>query len=340
VNNSEINIIQNIQELLLWHDCVIIPDFGGFVANVSGSKIDQKKNTFTPPYKKIAFNRNLSNNDGLLANHLASRNGIVYKEAVELLNDFSKKANETLKKGKELELEGIGKIKPSGPTITFEPSSDKNYLLDSFGLIEFHSPVIKRDPIQRRIEKEFKDRKLDKKYSNTSSLKKWLIAAAALPAAILLTFSPIQSKIYKDIQTNYTIAIPFYQEAAVYQQRNIELDAENKQAESTEEEIINSEPVIVAAPSITTPEILPENISVSTTGKKSFHLIGGCFSIQKNAEKFMKDLRKKGFQPQIVDQHNGLFRVSYNSFDTREEAVSALIEIKSNNSSAWILAAK
>jgi cell division septation protein DedD len=337
VNNSEINIIQNIQELLLWHDCVIIPDFGGFVANVSGSKIDQKKNTFTPPYKKIAFNRNLSNNDGLLANHLASRNGIVYKEAVELLNDFSKKANETLKKGRELELEGIGKVRPSGPTITFEPSSDKNYLLDSFGLIEFHSPVIKRDPVQRRIEKEFKDRKLTKKYSNSSNLKKWLIAAAALPAAILLTFSPIQSKIYKDIQTNYTIAIPFFQESSVYQQRNIELGADVKQTETIEEEIIKSESIVIATPAA---EILPEKTSISASEKKSFHVIGGCFSIQKNAEKFMKDLRKKGFQPHIVDQHNGLFRVSYNSFDTREEAVASLIEIKSGNSSAWILSKK
>ena len=65
---NRVNVDKSISELLYQFDCVIIPDFGGFVANYAGAKIQPIQNTFTPPSKQISFNRNLTSNDGLLAN--------------------------------------------------------------------------------------------------------------------------------------------------------------------------------------------------------------------------------------------------------------------------------
>ena len=72
---------KHISELLYQHDCVIVPEFGGFVANYCSAKIHPTQHTFTPPSKSIVFNSNLKNNDGLLANHIALAENTNYPEA-------------------------------------------------------------------------------------------------------------------------------------------------------------------------------------------------------------------------------------------------------------------
>ena len=55
-----------IGELLLRHNCVIVPSFGGFVAKRASATIDYTTGVMQPPKKSILFNRQLINNDGLL----------------------------------------------------------------------------------------------------------------------------------------------------------------------------------------------------------------------------------------------------------------------------------
>ncbi len=51
-----------LRDLLILHDCVILPEFGGFVGNhKSAQKTD--KGYFTPPRKIIAFNPQLKENE-------------------------------------------------------------------------------------------------------------------------------------------------------------------------------------------------------------------------------------------------------------------------------------
>ena len=75
------HIDSHISYLLHLNDCVIIPDFGGFVANYQSAKIDPVVNLMHPPKKHIVFNKSLQNNDGLLVNELASCEGISFKNA-------------------------------------------------------------------------------------------------------------------------------------------------------------------------------------------------------------------------------------------------------------------
>jgi hypothetical protein len=53
------NISKHISELLYFHDCVIVPGFGGLVANHITAVYDEEKNMFSPPAKEIVFNTNL-----------------------------------------------------------------------------------------------------------------------------------------------------------------------------------------------------------------------------------------------------------------------------------------
>ena len=53
------SIDKHIANLLQQFDCVILPDFGGFIADLEQGRFDEKADVFHPPYKRILFNKNL-----------------------------------------------------------------------------------------------------------------------------------------------------------------------------------------------------------------------------------------------------------------------------------------
>ena len=62
-----ITLARHIELLLLEHDCVIVPGFGGFIANhVEAQYSGEQEQLFLPPYRTIGFNQQLKVNDGLL----------------------------------------------------------------------------------------------------------------------------------------------------------------------------------------------------------------------------------------------------------------------------------
>ena len=79
-----------VSELLFLHDCVIIPEFGGFVGNNKSAVLNKYTNTIYPPSKKILFNKNLRTNDGLLINHISNSEVISNEESKELVSDYVK----------------------------------------------------------------------------------------------------------------------------------------------------------------------------------------------------------------------------------------------------------
>ena len=74
----------HISYLLHEHDCVILPSFGGFVANYHSAKIDPVIDLMHPPKKHIVFNKTLQNNDGLLVNEVASYEGVSFKKGQKI----------------------------------------------------------------------------------------------------------------------------------------------------------------------------------------------------------------------------------------------------------------
>jgi len=52
-----LTVEQLIADLLLQHNCVIVPGFGGFVAQRLPAQIDIEKGQVHPPKKSILFNQ-------------------------------------------------------------------------------------------------------------------------------------------------------------------------------------------------------------------------------------------------------------------------------------------
>ena len=80
-------LIKHIEILLLNHDCVIIPGFGGFTTQHVDSCYDESDQTFFPPKRTIGFNSQLKMNDSLLAQSYIEAFDLSYPDAVNRIEN-------------------------------------------------------------------------------------------------------------------------------------------------------------------------------------------------------------------------------------------------------------
>ena len=128
-----------IGELLLRHNCVILPGFGGFIAQRQPARIDYHSGTMHPPGKSILFNRQLINNDGLLVAEFGLRNGLGYEMAFNEVSIQIEHWNDRLRSGRRIELDKVGILYLDAErNLCFEQDRFFNLLLESFGLTKVH----------------------------------------------------------------------------------------------------------------------------------------------------------------------------------------------------------
>ncbi len=124
-----------IGDLLLQHNCVVIPNFGGFIAQRIAAEIDTKNGMIIPPRKAVLFNRQLINNDGLLAAALSRSNNIGFEEALLQVKQQVNLWNKTLNNGERIQIDKVGIIYlDAEKNLRFEQDRFYNLLLASFGL--------------------------------------------------------------------------------------------------------------------------------------------------------------------------------------------------------------
>ncbi|RZK52859.1 MAG: hypothetical protein EOO59_13130, partial [Hymenobacter sp.] len=71
------SLSDHLRPLLRDHDCVIIPDFGGLVAEYTAAKVQPAgRHLLSPPTRQVAFNQALTRNDGLLVDALRQQLGL------------------------------------------------------------------------------------------------------------------------------------------------------------------------------------------------------------------------------------------------------------------------
>ena len=146
-----VTVEELIGNLLLRHNCVIIPSFGGFVAKKVSAKIDFSSGKMFPPRKSLLFNKQLINNDGLLINELSQANRISYQTASNEIQSKVGEWNKSISAGGRIEIDRGGYIYTDEErNICFEQDRFFNLLLESFGLgkIQFitEEEVIEREP--------------------------------------------------------------------------------------------------------------------------------------------------------------------------------------------------
>ena len=322
----KIKINKHISFLLCEHNCVVIPDFGGFVANFESARIDSRSHFMYAPKKSIVFNKSLQNNDGLLVNEIASCEGLTFKQAKKELDKYVLDLKESLKLYKKVFIEEVGTLLyTSEGNILFVQSNSRNHLLDSFGLSTVQYPAIQRTSAQEQFEEKIKH--IDKKHL-ASNKKFWLKAAAVLLPIFMLSALGISNK--EKIQTTYANLSPF-------SSLTTEI-VETKKTYILEKFDVESPTNDIEQAVITFYEAKDNMVTTSIDLDKHF-IIAGAFSSEKNAQKMIAKLKGADFgNSKIVNQsHSGLYRVCYDGFSNSSEALSALRKIRKTNPSAWLL---
>ncbi|MEI6852339.1 MAG: SPOR domain-containing protein [Bacteroidota bacterium] len=355
------NVLQYISELLYSHDCVIVPGFGGFVANPVSASIHPVSHSFSPPSKEIMFNPALTTNDGILANHIAAKENISYAHALHEIHNFVAEIRATLDKGENIGISRVGTIYLDKESkYIFDPEKETNFLLSSFGLSNFTSPAIQREGIEKRIEKVFAESKVfrsERKKQNVFAK----VAIISIPAAAVFVWGFLNVGVIQDVSTNYSNLLSIFAgksepKAEVrmpfsFNPRSVspftDEDAFDVSAKYNifQHRIPNSViyPCLVSSDTLTETVVPIENETkaeaVTPTGC-SFYIIGSCNKSRENAENYKQSLISKGYSNAniIEPSGNGLYKVFINCFDNEASANEAMNNIHAEvNPNAWLL---
>ena len=312
-----------ISELLFLHDCVIIPNFGGFVGNNKSAILNEQLGTINPPSKEILFNKNLIINDGLLISNIAEKENISSIKAKELVVDYVENINKKLQTIRTFRIEKVGLLSVGiDNNVFFLQDSFTNYNLNSFGLKLEQTK--KLDKIEKKIEEI-----IQPITTKTGRRKVWRAAAILLPIIGLSLISITQEDKINNVYSQMANLNPF----SIFESDEKIIETE----EEIDTKVIEIIPTENTIEKVIIPEIEIEKIEV-VIKEKSYFIIAGAFSKEKNANKFVKQLQAENYNSSIIGKtKGGLIRVCFDGFETKEEAIISLDAIRTENKSAWLL---
>ena len=215
---------QYICELLFANDCVIIPGLGGFVSNTRSTFLNPSQHTFTPPSKKVAFNSSLRTNDGLLAHYISQEENITYHEANEIISAYVDDVFRKLALGEQISIEEVGTLSMDMEKhLQFEPETNSNFLLSSFGMTTLHSPAIKREEVPMEVVKGDKEKVATRGKRKT---KLWKIIEL-VPAAAVLAIMIFNPRVVHTLNNNLgnIISVPVPREINVDDRPEVKKEA-------------------------------------------------------------------------------------------------------------------
>ncbi len=235
-------IAKYIAELLFDYECVVIPGLGGFIVNDKPAQVSHDTHYFKPPYREVMFNPVLRTNDGLLLNHVASQEGITYKEAKRKVEEFVNSCHAAMEDGQPVTFERIGVIrKDENDKYSFRQDDSINYNPDAFGLPAFVSPAVHRVTDEEKVRKTVakvkpvivaagtKTKRVDRKAGSKQQKRKSkfrtpLYIVLLLLIAIMVGWGVSNQQTVRTYYADFGKRIPlFYRNPGNYIANNVEL---------------------------------------------------------------------------------------------------------------------
>lgn len=131
------SIIEHIEYLLTCNDCVVVPDWGAFIANYSTARYDEGREVMECPRRTIGFNASVNHNDGLLAHSLMRREDMSYDQAMMFIADSVTTFRQQLAMDSEVSMGRLGYFRRNGGRyIEFVPFARDNASDQYFGLAD------------------------------------------------------------------------------------------------------------------------------------------------------------------------------------------------------------
>ena len=352
-----IELQRHIEILLLDNDCVIVPDFGGFVAHQVASRYEQEDHMLLPPMRTLGFNPQLRINDSLLVQSYINALDISYPEALRRIESEVDEMKQVLSEKGYYTLEDIGTLRVnSDGNIEFEPCEAGILTPDYYGLSACEYPTLKDVriaklqkttavvPVETEQPKdptllEFIDSEEEKEERAIQIKLSWIRNAVAVAAAVVAFFlmatpianSDLDTTAMSNLQgnlltklmpkdTNMAPAKPVVERQKVSE--NTEKSEKSENPESSENsdgsQKLNAQPATPAAPVYCI--VLASQVKLS------------------NAEQYVEQLKSRGMQDAEVYIHNHIVRVIYGSYESESEAYRHLNKLNKHDefAEAWV----
>lgn len=332
------DISSYISELLFEHDCVIIPNFGGFICNYRPADIHPVLNTISPPSKAVSFNRNLQSNDGLLVNYISNTLSISFDAATDLVNNWVSSSKNLLRKKEDLFLKKIGRFSVDFEgNVQFAPVEDVNYLKTSFGL-----RTITAEPIIRTKQIDFTEKFKYETKQPVTKRRAWSIAASVLLIVSLVVFAELlwMGAEIKPLHVDEAGICSLF--THIFKSPAPEAEVTPVPVESKNEPVINTTTPVTVQPVVDSVDVTAkENASVQPTpalDEHTYYIVIGAFAEEKNIEAAKLRLQQK-FPDSIilVEKTNRLTKLGYSVGSNLSRAKEELATAQAEDSNYWLL---
>lgn len=367
-----------ISELLQENDIVNIAGLGCFLASNTPAGIDKSTNQLLPPSRKIVFEPKVKDETDILTPYVASKQNITTEQSQIKIKEFVKKCKEAAIDGNILVFNKMGKLSMNDEgDYIFTQDAEANLNKDAFGMKPVAAQTYKPQDTKKIIKEESKKQQksktpkpIDPNNKPKKKSKAWIILVVLgviiLAGAVYAYLNPAITKkymnkvsllIYKE-HTHTPPQSPIYELNQTYS--NMVLNDTTMLNAIYMFPFIDSTlvvrnyayqmgPLYVTIPYLTMvePEIVVEKetemvskVPTTDISGKRFHIIAGSFVSKRNAEKYNENLKGKGYPNSSIfySTVKELYRVSYNSFATREEALRELRSFRRGiDPSAWVI---
>lgn len=351
-------IERDIHELLFCHDCVIVPQWGGFLTHYRPARLDEARKIVHPPGEDTSFNRNLTRNDGLLADHIAKRKGIPFDRAAAQIAVEVDNWRTKLARDGRLELPQIGIFyHDEDHLLQFDPDKRTDHLKDAYGLRPVIAlPVV---PLREVPVIPLVPEPVEAPVAATVRSMTAVWAAAAVVVLLLgagtIWFSTqgpdgqlIGQGPFKTVPRSYvpvTLEPRAIAQASILSLPEEALGVQRMPLKEDDSVMITVDlgtPMVEdAAPDTTRVAVVippPAPTAVPSTERLRFHVVGGCFAQPENADRFLEELLAKGFPAQRLPQRGDLHPVVFGSYANRGEAMEAMEHVRATAAGqAWLM---
>ncbi len=355
-----IELGRHIEILLLDNDCVIVPDFGGFVAHHVSAHYDENSQSWLPPMRALGFNPLLRINDSLLAQSYVSAYDISYPEALRRIEAEVDELQQQLSNQGYYTLNNIGtlSINAEGNHV-FEPCEAGIQTPEVYGLgccdfltlqqaknVSINSTTTLPEDeskagntLQEKIEStkenmpdllEFTDDgNADEQNEHIIRIKRsWIrntVAAAAAIIAFFVMATPIANS---DLRTRTMSKL---QNNLIYKL----IPQDTNMAPATP--VVDTVPATVTAAK-TTPKVVEPIAPKTVATTPTYCIVLASHVKQSNAEEYVEKLKKQGYNEAEIYVHNKVVRVVYGSYENEGEAYRQLNKLNSKEefSEAWV----
>jgi hypothetical protein len=316
-------IAEILPDLLQSNECVVIPSFGGFIIKEKSARIDFELGLALPPFKEIAFNIQLKDNDGVLANRFSLVNQIAYSESVRAIEEEVNEWNNTITLRKTLKISKIGQFwKDVEGNLQFEQDRSFNLLMSAYGLeVVYFVPASTEEAIPAPQENN---------RPHKSNVWKYAAAAAiAIPIAFYSIWIPVKTPAIQSGMISYQDFNPFKtQLASSYLEATVNIpNIKEVSIESTYTDAYDAS---------RNPVLFNQDQTTYRVEAHTMYCIAGCFSSEQNANRLSQKLDLLGFDCTILHE-GGLYKVSLGQGISEQAINNINLKAKSLNIDTWIL---